>query len=75
MRLGRSLAGQASGPGSNVEKLGRSLFTNYLLSFEVTSALLVIAVVAAVVLTKRPHPGDEAADPEAAEEAEDEVSA
>ena len=53
----KSLAGQASGPGSNVEKLGRSLFSGYLLSFEVTSALLVIAVVAAVVLTKRPYPG------------------
>ncbi|MFI5041604.1 MAG: NADH-quinone oxidoreductase subunit J [Acidimicrobiales bacterium] len=52
----KSLAGQASGPGSNVEKLGRSLFSSYLLSFEVTSALLVIAVVASVVLTRRPHP-------------------
>jgi NADH-quinone oxidoreductase subunit J len=71
----KSLAGQLSGPGSNVEKLGRSLFSSYLLSFEVTSALLVIAVVAAVTLTKRPHPGDEADDPEAAEEAETEVNA
>src|ERR1700676_2307148 len=31
----KSLAGQASGPGSNVEKLGRSLFSGSLLSLEV----------------------------------------
>ncbi len=52
----RSVAGSTSGPGSNVELLGRSLFSTYLLAFEVTSALLVVAVVAAVVLAKRPHP-------------------
>jgi NADH-quinone oxidoreductase subunit J len=49
-----SLAGPAGGPGSNVEKLARSLFTTYLLPFEVTSVLLVIAVVGAVVLSRRP---------------------
>jgi NADH-quinone oxidoreductase subunit J len=54
----KSVAGPLSGPGSNVEKLGRSLFTTYLLPFEVTSALLVIAVVAAVILTKRPPSGE-----------------
>ena len=54
-----SLAGPAGGPGSNVEKLGRSLFSSYLLSFEVTSALLVVAVVASVVLTRRPRAGAE----------------
>ncbi|MFP5317212.1 MAG: NADH-quinone oxidoreductase subunit J [Acidimicrobiia bacterium] len=48
-----SLAGPASGPGSNVEKLASSLFTRYLLAFEVTSILLVIAVVGAVVLARR----------------------
>jgi NADH-quinone oxidoreductase subunit J len=51
----KSGAGQVSGAGSNVEKLGRSLFTTYLMAFEVTSALLVIAVVASVVLVRRPH--------------------
>jgi len=67
----KSLAGQASGPGSNVEKLGRSLFSGYLLSFEVTSALLVIAVVASVVLTRRPHPvGDEDVDDDVEREPE-----
>ena len=60
----KSVAGPLSGPGSNVEKLGRSLFTTYLLPFEVTSALLVIAVVAAVILTKRPPPGEPGGDAE-----------
>jgi NADH-quinone oxidoreductase subunit J len=49
-----SLAGPSGGAGSNVEKLARSLFTTYLLPFEVTSVLLVIAVVGAVVLSRRP---------------------
>jgi NADH-quinone oxidoreductase subunit J len=49
-----SSAGKASGDGSNVEKLARSLFTSYLLPFEATSVLLVIAVVGAVVLARRP---------------------
>ena len=49
-----AVGGAADGPGANVEKLGRSLFSTYLLAFEVTSALLVIAVVGAVVLTRRP---------------------
>jgi NADH-quinone oxidoreductase subunit J len=61
----KSVAGPLSGPGSNVEKLGRSLFTTYLLPFEVTSALLVIAVLAAVVLTRRPPPGEADEDVEA----------
>ncbi len=46
--------GLASGPGENVEKLGRSIFTTFLLPFEVTAVLLVIAVVGAVVLARRP---------------------
>ena len=49
-----SVAGPASGPGSNVEKLARSIFTRYLLAFELTSVLLVIAVVGAVVLARQP---------------------
>src|SRR6195952_1093823 len=39
----------------NVRVLGQSLFTDYLFAFEITSVLLVIAVVAAVVLARRPH--------------------
>ena len=44
----------ASGAGENVEKLGRVLYTTHLLAFEVTAVLLVIAVVGAVVLARRP---------------------
>ena len=50
---GESVAGPLGGPGSNVEKLARSIFTRYLLAFELTSVLLVIAVVGAVVLARR----------------------
>jgi len=48
-----SQAGALDGPGQNVQKLGQSLYTGYLLPFEMTAALLVIAVVAAVVLSRR----------------------
>jgi len=50
----RSVAGKLSDPAEeNVAKLGRLLFTDYLFAFEITSVLLVIAVVAAVVLARR----------------------
>jgi len=58
-------AGPAAAAGaSNVELLGRAVFSIYLLPFELTSALLVIAVVGAVVLARRPQrlPGDEGLD-------------
>jgi NADH-quinone oxidoreductase subunit J len=45
-------AGAANGPGENVQKLGQSIYTRYLLPFEMTAALLLIAVVAAVVLSR-----------------------
>ncbi|MDP9070360.1 MAG: NADH-quinone oxidoreductase subunit J [Actinomycetota bacterium] len=54
----RSVAGAATGPGTNVEKLASSIFTRYLFAFEITSVLLVIAVVGAVVLVRRPTSGD-----------------
>lgn len=37
----------------DVERLGTSLFTDYLFAFEITSVLLVIAVVGAVLLARR----------------------
>jgi NADH-quinone oxidoreductase subunit J len=49
-------AGALTGPGENVQKLGQSIYTRYLLPFEMTSALLVIAVIAAVVLSRRRAP-------------------
>ena len=38
----------------NVNLIGKSLYTTYLFPFEATSALLIIAVVGAVVLARRP---------------------
>lgn len=49
----QSVTETLNGPGENVQKLGQSIFTAFLLPFEMTSALLVIAVVAAVVLVRR----------------------
>jgi NADH-quinone oxidoreductase subunit J len=50
-----SIAGPISGAGDNIEKLGQSIFTRYLFPFEITSVLLVIAVVGAVILARRPQ--------------------
>jgi NADH-quinone oxidoreductase subunit J len=41
-------------PSGEVAQLGKQLFTTYLFAFEATAALLVIAVVGAVVLARRP---------------------
>ena len=49
------MSGAIGSPGDNVGLIGRSIFTTYLLAFEVTSALLVVAVVGAVVLARRPR--------------------
>ncbi len=51
-----SVAGRSQTDASNVETLARSIFTRYLLAFEATSILLVIAVVGAVVLARRLSP-------------------
>jgi NADH-quinone oxidoreductase subunit J len=48
-----SQVGRLDGDVSNIVALGRALFTDYVFAFEVTSVLLVIAVVGAVVLAKR----------------------
>ena len=57
----RSTSGELDGDGTNLEKLARVLFTDYLFAFEATSALLVIAVVGAVVLARKPAAEDEQA--------------
>jgi NADH-quinone oxidoreductase subunit J len=49
-----SVAGSTDSSTSNVAQLGTSVYTTYLFPFEVTSALLVIAVVGAVALARRP---------------------
>jgi NADH-quinone oxidoreductase subunit J len=49
--------------GGNVERVARSLFTDFLWPFEITAALLVLAVVGAVVLARRSSQGaDDAVD-------------
>lgn len=40
---------------TNIQILGEALFTDYVFAFEVTSVLLVIAVVGAVVMAKKPE--------------------
>jgi NADH-quinone oxidoreductase subunit J len=47
-------------PGDNVHNVGVSLFSDYLWAFEITSVLLVIAVVGAVVLVRRRSAADAA---------------
>jgi NADH-quinone oxidoreductase subunit J len=39
---------------SNVVRLSRSLFSDYVFAFEITSVLLVIAVIGAVLMARRP---------------------
>ncbi|MGH9183744.1 MAG: NADH-quinone oxidoreductase subunit J [Acidimicrobiales bacterium] len=53
----RSLTGALGGDEPDIAILARALFTDYVFAFEVTSALLVIAVVGAVVLARRPRAG------------------
>jgi NADH-quinone oxidoreductase subunit J len=48
------VAGLDRGRDSNVALLGKSVYTTYLFPFEATAALLIIAVVGAVVLARRP---------------------
>ncbi len=46
----------ASGAGvNNTKELGRLLFTDYVYPFELASVILLVAIVAAVALTKRPR--------------------
>jgi len=63
----QQVAGSLNQPGGDVAALGRSVFTTYLFPFEITAALLVIAVVGAVVLARRPRvdTGEDADAPDA----------
>jgi NADH-quinone oxidoreductase subunit J len=55
IRLGVGLSGAPGPPpsGDNVEAVGRLLFTTYVFPFEVTSILLIVAAIAAMVLARR----------------------
>jgi NADH-quinone oxidoreductase subunit J len=61
------LVGRTGTPASNTARLGRSVFTTYLFAFEATAGLLVIAVVGAVVLARRPPESTGEADLEESE--------
>jgi NADH-quinone oxidoreductase subunit J len=52
---GEGVAGVVAGShDENVRSIARDLFTNHVFAFELTSVLLVIAVVATVLLARRP---------------------
>jgi NADH-quinone oxidoreductase subunit J len=53
-------AATAGGHDSNIRALARDLFGDRVLAFELTSVLLVIAVVGTVVLARRPEKADAA---------------
>jgi NADH-quinone oxidoreductase subunit J len=54
----------AAAPGvSNTEWLGRAMFTQYLLPFEVAAVILTVAIVAAIALTLRRRTGTKTQDP------------
>ena len=48
------ITASSTSPSGEPAQLGKQLFTTYLFAFEATAALLVIAVVGAVVLARRP---------------------
>ncbi|MCL5948119.1 MAG: NADH-quinone oxidoreductase subunit J [Actinobacteria bacterium] len=75
--LGASSATGAatSQPGGEVAALGRSVFTTYLLPFEATAALFIIAILGAVVLTKgRGAPSEKRGEDGSAGDEPDDVS-
>jgi len=57
--LGKSLGGKFLKPAENsveigkIEFIGEKLFTNYILPFEITSLILIVAIVGAITLAKR----------------------
>ena len=52
-RGARSTTAPLDGPDNNIVAIGKALFTDYVFAFELTGALLVIAVIGAVVLARR----------------------
>ena len=68
---GFEVTGDLSQKVPDINQLGESLFTTYLYAFEITSVLLVIAVVGAVLLSRRgARRADEIVDPGQAEHEE-----
>ncbi|MGH9210150.1 MAG: NADH-quinone oxidoreductase subunit J [Acidimicrobiales bacterium] len=73
----RSAAGSLTGDRPDIDILSEAIFTRYVFAFELTSVLLVIAVVGAVLLARRTPRADEIVDPGQAEreaEVEDRIT-
>ena len=51
----QSVTGAISPTVSNITQIGTELFTTYVFALEITAGLLTIAVVGAVVLSRRPN--------------------
>lgn len=60
----RSVTGALSPSVSNVTQIGTELFTTYVFPLEITAGLLTIAVVGAVVLSRRPRDVEPIPEPE-----------
>jgi NADH-quinone oxidoreductase subunit J len=64
-KVGATYAIEGGGRGNNIERVASVLFTDFLWPFQITAALLVIAVVGAVVLARRSgQRAEEAGDPD-----------
>ena len=68
----RSVTAAISTDTSNVVQLGRELFTRYVFPLEITAGLLTIAVIGAVVLSRRPKDVQPIPEPESMTEQGDE---
>ena len=69
----QSVGGTLTSSEPNINTLARSLFSDYVFAFEVTSILLVVAVLATVVLARRPFKIEPRAEEESPDESDHEV--
>lgn len=67
---GLAIPDQTGDPDSNIRQIAENLFGDHIVAFEVTSVLLVVAVVGTVILARRPgktgavrQPGEEIEEP------------
>jgi NADH-quinone oxidoreductase subunit J len=56
-------AGEAAGVADNTRALGSVLYTTYLYPFELAAVVLLVAIIAAIMLTLRRRPGTKHQDP------------
>ena len=55
---GLATSGEGASGDANIQQLARSVFGDYVVAFELTSILLVVAVVGTVMLARRRVPGE-----------------